>query len=155
MLFAAVALLAIAGPASAQSFDLKLGQWDFTMSGMPVTAGDLSKMPPAARAQIEARMKQPMSYESCVTAKDLKDLNLGKQDDDDDDACKVTSRKMTATTADVVRACTGDRPRTETVHFEAPTRESIRGTIKVESTGGPASVTLAGKWLGATCKEDN
>lgn len=155
MVFAAVAFLAGAGSASAQSFELKPGQWEFTMSGMPVTGADLSKLPPNVRAQIEARMKQPSIYKSCVTPKDLKDLNLGKQDDDDDDACKVTSKTMTATTADVVRTCTGDRPRTESVHFEAPTRESLRGTIKVASAGGPASVTLSGKWIGAVCKEDN
>jgi hypothetical protein len=99
-------------------------------------------------------MKQPSTYKSCLTAKDLKDVNLGKPEEDDDE-CKVTSKKMTATTADIVMTCTGDQPRTQTVHYDALSRESLRGTIRMATKTGPAEMTLTGKWIATVCTEDN
>lgn len=135
----------------AQGFGMRLGRWqyDVTMSG----GMDLSKLPPAARAQAEAAMKQTHTVTSCVTAADLKTMNVGGGDDDDED-CKVTSQKVTATTADMVRVCTGDTPRTETMHAELSTKEAIRMTIS--STGGerPGQILMLGKWIGAECKGD-
>jgi hypothetical protein len=144
-----------AASAYAQSFDLRVGQWDFTMSGITGSLGDLSKLPPQARAQVEAQMRKGMNYKSCLTAQDLKDLNIGKPDEDDDEACTVTSRKVTVKTADITRQCTGERKRTETMHFEAASRESLKATINTVSAVGPATVTVTGKWIGATCTEDD
>lgn len=135
----------------AQGFGMRLGRWQYvvTMSG----GMDLSKLPPAARAQAEAAMKQSHTVTSCVTAEDLKAMQIGGSDDDDED-CKVTSQKITATTADMTRVCTGDSPRTETMHAELSTKEAVRMTIN--STGGdrPGQILMVGKWIGADCKKD-
>lgn len=136
--------------AFAQGFEMRLGRWQYTVT---MSGGmDLSKLPPAARAQAEAAMRQQHTITSCVTADDLEKMQIGGDDEDDD--CKVTSQKITATTADVVRVCTGDDPRTDSLHAELSTKESIRMTIN--STGGdrPGQVLMVGKWIGAECKAD-
>lgn len=148
-------LTLLAGYAYAQGFNLKTGQWQFTMSGLPLALGDLSKLPPQIRAQAEAQMKQSTTYLSCVTPDDLKEMKLGKRDDDDDDRCKETSRKITATTADIVQQCSGAQKRTDTIHFEAPTPETVTMTMNSVSDRGPATMTVTGKWLGAACKRDD
>jgi hypothetical protein len=151
----AAALLAAAwltsGLAEAQNLDVKVGQWLFTMTinGSP---GDLSTLPPAARAQVEAMLGKPMVYPSCLTAKDLRDLNIGQTDEEGD--CTVTTRKSTATGADFVRTCTGDRPRTETFHVEASSREEIRANGTTKGQAGNSGITLVGKWVGPSCKDD-
>jgi hypothetical protein len=137
----------------AQSFDLRTGQWDFTLSGLGGALGDISQLPPQARAELEALAKQTQNYKGCVTAQDLKDLRLGKVDDDDDEMCKVTSRRISGTVADMTRECTGENKRTETLHYEALSHESLRATIKSVSERGPTTITISGKWIGATCKD--
>lgn len=134
----------------AQGFGMRLGRWQYTVT---MSGGmDLSKLPPAARAQAEAAMKQAYTVTACVTADDLKRMQIGADEDDED--CKVTSQKITATTADMVRVCTGDNPRTDTVHAELTTKEALRMTVT--STGGdrPGQVLMMGKWIGAECKGD-
>ena len=135
----------------AQSFDVKVGQWEYTLSGMKIAEAELAKMPPAIRAQIEASMKNNTTNRSCLTAKDLRELNLANTDDE---GCKVTSRKITATTADIAMTCGGNDPRTQTMHFEALSRESVRGTIKSTGGAGTTEMTITGKWLAAECKGD-
>ena len=81
-------LAAVASLAYAQTLDLRTGQWEFTML-MSGSMGDLSSLPPEVRAQVEARLKEPQKYQSCLTEEDLQNLDLGE---DDDDSCKVTSR---------------------------------------------------------------
>ena len=144
------ALVAAVAVTYAQSFDLRLGQWEYTIGGMQIPPADLAQLPPAARAQAEAMMKQAATNRSCLTAEDLKELNLSKTDDED---CKVTSKKVTATTADITMTCTGGGPRTQTMHYEALSRESMRGTIKTTGGNGPSDLTITGKWIGAVCKE--
>jgi hypothetical protein len=46
----------------AQSFDLKLGQWEFTMTGLSL---DTSQLSPQMRAALEAGAKKPSSYKGC------------------------------------------------------------------------------------------
>ena len=135
---------------SAQAFDLRLGQWEYTVSGMKLPPELLAQLPPAARAQAEQAMKQGGGGRSCLTAQDLKDLNLGKTDDED---CKVTSKKITGNVADVTIKCEGERPHTQSVRYEALSRESVRGTIKTTAGDGPSEMTVTGKWIAAACKE--
>jgi hypothetical protein len=77
----------------------------------------------------------------------LKDLNLGRNDDDD---CKVASKKITGNAADIVTKCDNG---TQTSHFEALSRESVRGTVKMQGSDGTSEMTITGKWIGATCRE--
>jgi hypothetical protein len=144
--------LGAAARAQAPAFDVRVGEWEMTVGGMMGAIPGLESLPPDQRAKIEAEMRKPHTDTNCITADDLKDLNLGKMDDDDD--CKVVSKNVTRTTADFTRQCTGDTKRTDVAHIEALSRESIRMSVK--STGAPGTMTinLTGKWLGPTCKKD-
>jgi hypothetical protein len=147
LLVPVLALAAMTAVLSAQTFNLKLGQWEYSISGMKIPPEMLANLPPAARAQMEQMMKQSQTHRSCLTAQDLKDLNLGKNDDDD---CKVTSKKITGSTADVTVKC---EDHTQTMHYEALSPESVRGTLKRTGGEGPAEMTITGKWIAAACKE--
>jgi hypothetical protein len=150
LLFPALALAALTAVLSAQAFDLRLGQWEYTISGMKMAPEALAKMPPSARASMEQMMKQSHTNRSCLTAQDMKDLNLAKSDDED---CKVTAKKITGSVADITTTCTGDDPHTQTMHYEALSRESMRGTIKMSGGNGPSEMNITGKWVAAACKE--
>ena len=135
----------------AQGFNARIGTWEFTMSmqgAMPIEG-----VPPEMKAQIEAEMRKPKVFKSCVTAEDLKSMKLGKTKDGDDDECKVVTSKITATSGDVVRDCTGDMPRVETAHYEAPTPQTMKANISSKSATGTTMIDVTGKWIGATCKE--
>ena len=139
-LLLAVFVTAASAILSAQAFDLKLGQWEYSIT-MKMPPEALASLPPAARAM----MQQAQTNRSCLTAEDLKELNLGKNDDD----CKVTSKKITGNVADVVTKCDGG---TRTIHYEALSRESVRGTIKSTGGDGPSEIAITGKWVAAACK---
>jgi hypothetical protein len=145
LVVAALVVAALGAGLSAQGFELRLGQWEYTMN-ITMPPEMLAKLPPAARAQIQ----QPQTNRSCLTAQDLKEMNLGVSDDED---CKVTSKKITGSAADITMTCTGDRPRTQSMHVEAVSRESMRGTMKMTGGDGPSEVGITGKWIGAACKE--
>ena len=135
----------------AQGFGMRPGAWEYTMT--MTGALSLEGIPPAARAQIEAEMRKPQVFQGCVTAEDLKTLKLGKSSEDDDEDCKIVSSKMTTTAGDVVRQCSGDEPRTETAHYEAPTPQTLRATITVKTADGTSTVNMTGKWVAAQCRE--
>jgi hypothetical protein len=134
----------------AQAFGARTGAWVFTIT----MKGDIpvEGLPPEAAAQIRAEMSKPQTMNSCLTAEDLKEFNLGKTGDDDED-CKVLSSKFTATTADVTRECTGDSPYTETAHYEAPTPQTLTGNMSRKTATGTMTIAMTGKWAGAQCKE--
>lgn len=136
----------------AQGLDMKTGQWRWTvtMTGAPPTMP--SSVPPDVAAKILAETRKPHTIEGCVTADDLKNLRLGRPDDEDE--CTVTSRKVSGPTADFVRTCSGDDPRTETVHMELASRESVRVTVTRSGGKGPSGMTMAGTWIGVACKDD-
>jgi len=136
----------------AQSFDVRTGTWEFTMSGIQ-GALPMDGVPPAMRAQFEAELRKPQTYKGCVTADDLKDLNFGKLEDDDDEDCKVVSSKITRTVGDLTRQCTGDRARTETSHFEATAPTALRVNVSNRTAAGVSTMTITGKWLNARCTD--
>jgi len=90
---------------------------------------------------------------SCVTAEDLKQLRLGRTDDSDDENCKILSSKFTATTADITRQCTGDEASTEIAHYEAPTPQTVTGSVTRKTAKGTMTINMAGKWVAAQCKD--
>lgn len=152
---AAVLLSATAalGALTQASFEIRTGEWQMTVAGFDMPAAALEKLPPAARAQFQAEMSKPHTSSSCISAEDLKDLNIGKMGDDDAD-CKVTSRSVTRTGADFTRVCTGDEKRTDVMHVEAPTPTAFRANIKSTTPDGTMTMTMTGKWLSATCKDE-
>jgi hypothetical protein len=143
----------VASYAYAQLLELRTGQWDFTLN-LTGSLGDASELPPALRAQLEEQLRQPINYQSCLTAEDIEELNIGSPDGDED--CEVTSREVTGNAVDITRVCSdGDDERTETMHLEAASRESIEATVNSESANGPASMTITGTWISATCEDDD
>lgn len=141
LLLAALAatMVTAAAALSAQSFDLKLGQWEYSIT-MKMPAEMLANLPPAARAQFE----RPQTNRSCLSAQDLQDLNLGRTERD----CKAVSKKITGNAADIVMKCDGG---TQTLHYEALSPESMRGTLKMQGGDGPSEMTITGKWVGTSC----
>jgi hypothetical protein len=135
----------------AQGFNARTGTWEFTMT--VEGAIPMEGIPANMRPQLEAEMRKPHVVKSCVTADDLKSLKLGKTDDGGDDDCKVLTSKISGTVGDVVRQCTGDKPRTETAHYEAPTPQTLKASISSKSAAGTMTTAVTGKWLAATCKE--
>ena len=143
LLVLVLAPVVVAVIASAQGgFDVKLGEWEYTIN-MKATPEMLARLPPEARAV----MAKPQTSRSCLTAQELKDLNLGASHDED---CKLVSKKIANGIADVVVKCDDH---TQTMHYEAVSRESVRGTIKMSGGDGPSEVSLTGKWIGTACKE--
>lgn len=146
---AGAAALAIATVVFAQTLQLRAGQWDFTLTGLGSTLGT-ANLTPQARAQLE----QPQRYKSCLTKEDIAALNLGPPADEDED-CQVTSHTASGKTADITRTCHGDRERTEQMHIEAPSNESLHATIDITSARGKGRLTIDGKWIGAMCTDSD
>ena len=138
---AALGMAALTAVLSAQSFNPKLGQWEYTIN-MKMPPEVLAGIPAAAREQF----LRPQTTRSCLTAQDLNDLRLGRTEEN----CQVTSKKITGNAADIVMKCDG---RTQTMHYEALSPESMRGTIKTNGGEGPSEMTLTGKWIAAACRE--
>lgn len=144
-----IAAVAAATFVYGQNLRLRTGQWEFTMTGLG-SALSAATLSPAARAQLE----QPQHYKSCVTSEDLAQLRLGPPDDEDE-GCTVTSSKVTGQTADVTQTCHGDEERTEKLHVDALSAESLKATIDTTSGRGTAHLTIVGKWVGATCTDSD
>jgi hypothetical protein len=147
-----VAAVVVAALAYAENIRLRTGQWDFTLTGLDSAFAGAGGPPPQARAQLA----KPLQYKSCITDKDLAQLKLGAPDDDDEDEdCKVTSSKVTAQAADITRTCSGERARTEKMHVDALSPESLTATIDMTSARGAAHLTIVGKWIGTTCTDSD
>jgi hypothetical protein len=148
--FFVTAGLALGASLMAQSFNLRTGSWSFTMT---VQGASMEGLPPEARAQLEKELSKPQTFTGCITAEDLKNLRLGKVEDGDEEDCKTVSAKSTATTADIVRQCTGDEPGTETSHFEAATPQTLKAVVSKKGPQGTMTMNMSGKWVGAKCAE--
>ena len=150
--FAALSFVvaAIGATLLAQGFNVRTGTWEFTISMQ--MSGPMPGVSPEVQQQIQAALARPQTSRSCVSADDLKSLNLGQVDDDEE--CKTVSSKITPTTGDIVRECTGDEPRTETAHFETsgPTNVIARITAKAQS-GATSNISMTGRWISAQCTE--
>jgi hypothetical protein len=130
---------------SAQGFNLRTGAWQFTINMQVPMEG----LPP----QVREELAKPQISNSCVTPEDIKELNLGRTEDSDDEDCKILTLKMTPTSADITRQCTGDDAYTEIAHFEAPTPQTVAGTVSRKSAEGTMTITMTGRWVAAECAE--
>lgn len=146
-----IAAVAAATIVYAENLRLRTGEWDFTLTGLDSAFSGSGGPPPEARAQLA----KPMRYKSCITDKDLAKLRLGPPDEDEDEDCKVTSTKATAQAADIAQTCTGEKARTQKMHVDAPSPESMTATIDITSARGSAHLTIVGKWIGATCTDSD
>lgn len=146
-------LAAGAGPGARQGFQIRPGQWEYTVT-ITATAEDIpSTVTGAVRKALLDLWAHPQVVRDCVTPEDIAEGQFGIGDAEDDE-CAITSRQVTATSLDLTRTCKGDRPRTETVHIASTDREHLQMAIaRVKGIGGPARMTVTGRWTGASCKD--
>ncbi|MEO8467354.1 MAG: DUF3617 family protein [Gammaproteobacteria bacterium] len=134
----------------AENLKLRTGEWDFTLTGLDSVLGGAAAPTPQARA----RLAQPMRYKSCITDEDLAHFTLAPPADEDEN-CKVTSSNVTGQAADISRTCSGEKERTEKMHVDAVTPESLKATIDMTSARGAAHLTIVGTWIGAKCTDSD
>lgn len=146
-------LLAGASLGARQPFQIRTGQWEYTVT-ITATAEDI---PPsvtgAARKALLDLWAHPQVVRDCVTPQDVAEGQFAVGDDEGDE-CATSARKATATSLDFTRTCRGDHPRTETVHIASADREHMQMAIaRVNGASGPARMTVTARWLGATCRD--
>jgi hypothetical protein len=162
--FAGVILLGGGVLGRAQTLDVKTGLWETTVvsetNGMP--AIDTSKMTPEQRARIEAALKgrggrgpSTNVVRTCMTKEKLDKLAFHEMAQNNNSSCKTSVVSSSRGAVDMKMECSGNRKSTGTMHFEAPSRESMKGTIKIAAGDDthPMTINLAmtGKWLGDDC----
>ena len=134
---------------SAETMDVKTGQWETTtLMQIKMPPIDTSKMSPEIRARIEQSLKdqqKPQVRKTCITQEMLnKGLNVGSESPN----CKRTVVSSSRTVQDLKVECSSPRS-SFTMHIEATSRETAKGTIKSTSSEGMAvNGTFTAKWLG-------
>ena len=159
-----------AGLTSAQSINVKPGQWETTTNmsapggapAMPqLPPGALDRLPPEQRAKIEAQLKAaggPRTNTStgCVTADDVaKGFKPGNMPA----YCSYNLTVSTAKQQKMNVTCSTDKVQTTgTVQVDIVDSENVKGQIQMATTT-PAgqtmntNMTFTSKWVGATCTE--
>lgn len=150
-----------------QPLNVKPGLWETTMttttSGeMPIPAELLSKLTPEQRARMEQKMKdnsgektRTLTDKSCVTKEQIEEgLTFGHEQG----KCTRTVVNSTGSVIDVRVTCADEGMKTSgTMHFEALSPESIKGTNQMNATGGghamSVHMTLTAKWIGPVCSK--
>ena len=161
-------------PALAQSpaINVKTGLWEVSstrsssgmpkMSAMPqIPPGALAAMPPSQRARIENAMKAARGQaggtrvkKSCVTRESLeRGLAFGAESRPN---CKRTVSNRSATEWELRESCADPRGRQIiVVRYEAPTPETINGTVNITMNDGGRSMSMKqvmrGRWVGPDC----
>ncbi len=145
---------------------IKPGLWEFThqadVNGRPPIPDDLlAKMPPEARARMEAATQGrggagggKSTNRQCIT-----DRDRSFRADDERQHCthKIVSQTPTSMEVAVECASVGDRGASGhgTFKWTAPNPETMKGTVDMTMTQGAQTmtshVTIAGRWLGADC----
>ncbi|HWZ34013.1 MAG TPA: DUF3617 family protein [Bryobacteraceae bacterium] len=157
----ALALL-LAGYALGQTpnIDVRLGLWETTSvtqsAGMPQI--DTSKMTPEVRQRVEESMKArgakgptTRTTRECMT-KDKIEKNTMFNPQQMQASCKRTIVTNTRSVVEVKVECANEKyPTTATMHFEAVSRENVKGTMKMNL--GPMNIdgTINAKWLSDSC----
>lgn len=152
-LIVVLVLVAGTGLGALQGFQIRPGQWEYTVT-ITATPEDIpNSVTGAARKALLDLWAHPQVVRDCVTPEDVAQGQFTVGDDEDDD-CATTSRTATATSLDLTRTCKGDRPRTETVHVSSTDREHMQMSIaRVKGSGGPARLTVTARWVGAACRD--
>jgi len=165
---ASVCLLPVAA-LGAERAAIRPGLWEIThqteIAGRPPVPDDvLARMPPEARARIEAAMKGQgaggagggHASRQCITDQDI---DRGFTPETARQQCTQKVLSQTRTSMEVAVECTsadgqGGTAR-GTVKWSAASPESMTGTIDMTMTQGAQSTTthatLKGHWLGTDC----
>ena len=159
-------LFSPASEAQAESFNVKPGAWEMTVttvtSGMKLSPELSAKMTPAQRAQMEQMIKSregkphAMTTQSCITKDDLSQDRIIKemQDEDEDTAvqCKVKVLSKSSTKLVLDQLCPG--PPSSTTHFTVETKTTdsfVAVGERSEGGSGKAHIDIKGKWLRTGC----
>lgn len=145
---------------------VKLGLWEISHqsdsgSQAPVPDDVLSRLPPEARARIEAARASHgpsgRSTKQCVTKASLDHLF---NESDHEMVCKRTVVAQTSTSMEMHLECHGKQAgggpsSTGTLKWKLLDPETMQGTVDMTTTIGPRTmnhkVEIKGKWLGADC----
>jgi hypothetical protein len=153
--------------AHAESFNIKPGAWEMTVttmaSGMKLSSELSAKMTPAQRAQMEQMIKaregkpHTMTAQSCITKEDLsQDRIIKEMEDEDEDTavqCKVKVLSKSSSKLVLDQLCPG--PPSATTHFiiAAKSAESFAAVGDRRETGsGKSHIDIKGKWLRSSCE---
>jgi len=161
LIVTAVVLTAAGRVVRAEPLNVKLGTWETTtvtnMSGFHLPEAQLQQLSPEQRQRLEAAMKKqqaggPKTHtsRSCVTQKEL---DTFFSDDKEQADCKRTFVVATATKQDVTMECAGEFPRKGELHVEAPSREHVKGSMKMASEAGNVTAEFNSKWISAACEK--
>ncbi len=112
------------------------------------------KMAEAMMANIAKAITAPITYQQCLTAKDL--ANGFKPDPNaDKNGCTETLVSSSPTALDATIVCTGQDKVDGTMHFDAPSPDAMTGTIdmtvSVQGVGLQITRQLQGSWVSADC----
>ncbi len=149
--------------AHADSFDIKPGAWDVTVStalaGMPIPKDELAKMPADERARIEAFMHaragkvEKRTERTCVTKADI-DRDALMQDENP--GCKRNVITKSARVLEFEETCGGPSPSKTHAKFEAPSPAAYTGKVdRTMGEGGEIHIAMVGKWVAAACSNDD
>lgn len=168
-----LALLAgAAWAADVTPLDVKTGEWEYTATSqikglaqaaakeMPqLSAEQLAKMPPEARARIEALMggaPTTTTSKTCVKKEDLAKLDLRG---DEDKRCKMTVVSSSRSKQEIKFDCSAS-PTKEMgdMTIQALNSENVKLTFQgsASENGQPITMNIngTGKWLSSTCTEN-
>jgi hypothetical protein len=146
------------GPTPAPKVNIKMGLWEMTttmqMSG--VATPDTSKMTPDQQAQMQAMMGAMMGPQTHTTQTCMTKEKFDKAQFDDNQGCTRSITTNTASVLEMEVTCKNAQGTSKgTMHMEAPSPDSIKGTMTGESgmrgQTMKMSGTMTGKWLGADC----
>jgi len=156
--------------AGAESFDVKPGSWEMTVtsitSGMKLPPEMAAKLTPQQRTQMEQMMKaregkpHTATMHSCLTKEDIaQDRIIKEMEDEDDDSavhCKVAVISKSSSKLVLDTKCPGLTPSTTHFTIEAKTPDTIEATGERDQQGsGKSRMTIKGRWVGASCLDVN
>lgn len=145
----------------AQTLNIKPGAWETTtatqMSGMPMPAEELAKMPAEQRARFEKMMQARAGktnthvIKSCVTQKDLDENRWFQGKDESKCSQKIISRSANKIVME--QTCPPPHASTGRITSEARTAENYVISMDMEQAGaaGKIHMDMQGRWLGASC----
>jgi hypothetical protein len=156
--------LALSAADKTQPLNLKLGLWQMTYtidrgSAVSIPPELLAKLTPEQRARTEARLKARAAQGPHIDTKRFclteEKLNKAFFYENDNKSCQRTIVASSAKVLQFKQECAAaDAKRTFDGRIEALDPETLKGSLKADSTGNAASATdLAGRWIGADCGE--
>lgn len=160
---AIVGVFALPLCAFADTFNAKPGLWEMTsttvITGIPIPADSLAKLPPDQRARIEENLKardgkpDMRVSNNCVTQKDLDQDMLFKTSSTDQCVKKIIARSPTKVA--FRQTCPAPAASSSLVNIEAKTPESLAASIDISQANatGKIHIDVKGRWLSATCPQ--